>query len=210
MKKFFIFGTKGFAKEVEFIIFDNFGETSEVFFVAENDSPEIGTKINNRNVISEKEFYKIDEQKECFIAVGNPVIKKKILQKLDIYKNIFFPNLIHKSAVLDKRYVKMGKGNIICANTSITTNIEIGDFVHLNLNCTVGHDTIIGNFVTCSPACNISGNVKIGDLTYLGTNCIIIEKKTINNNIIVGAGCVIVKDLVEQGTYVGMPAKKIK
>ena len=210
MKKFFIFGTKGFAKEVEFIIFDNFGNGAEVIFVAADNDEDIGSTINGRYVISEYEFQKINDTKECLIAVGNPVIRNKIYQKLKDDKNVSFPNLIHKSAIFDSRYVQLGEGNIICPNTSITTNIKIGNFVHINLNCTIGHDTVIEDFVTCSPASNISGNVKIGQLSYLGTNCIIIEKKTIIENVTIGAGCVIVKDLLESGTYVGIPAKKIK
>jgi sugar O-acyltransferase (sialic acid O-acetyltransferase NeuD family) len=210
MKTKYIFGTKGFAKEVEFILYDNLGYRANVVFVAENDSEDLGTSINTRSVISEEEFFSITEDVECFIAVGNPAIKKKIFNKLKDKGNISFPNLIHKSVVLDDRYVQLGIGNIVCSNVSITTNIKIGNFVHINLNCTVGHDTVIGDFVTCSPACNISGNVEINDLTYLGTNCIIIEKKKIAENVVIGAGCVVVKDLLEAGTYVGMPAKKIK
>jgi sugar O-acyltransferase (sialic acid O-acetyltransferase NeuD family) len=210
MKKFFIFGTKGFAKEVEFIIFDNFGHNTEVFFVAENGNENIGSKINNRDVISESEFSKLQEMKECFIAIGNPGIKKTIFEKFKNDKNIYFPNLIHRSVVLDSRYVKMGKGNIVCPNASITTNIEIGDFVHINLSCTIGHDTIIADYVTCSPGSNISGNVYIDEMSYLGTNCTIIEKITLAKNVVVGASCLVVRDLLEPGTYVGIPARKIK
>jgi len=210
MRKFFIFGTKGFAKEVEFMLFENYGLNVEVVFVAADNDEDVGSKINGRYVISEQEFQKTNEKKECFIAVGNPIVRKKIYDKLKDDENISFPNLVHKSAILDSRPVEIGEGSIICSNTSITTNIRIGKFVHVNLNCTIGHDTIIEDFVTCSPASNISGNVKIGQSAYLGTNCIIIEKKTIAANVTIGAGCVVVKDLLESGTYVGMPAKKIK
>lgn len=210
MLKKYIFGTRGFAKEVELILHHNLGNNAEVFFVAENNSEDLNSTINNRQVISEEQFFAINEKVECFIAVGSPAIKKKIHLKLKDKTNISFPNLIHKSAVLDERFVEMGIGNIICSNVSITTNIKIGNFVHINLNCTVGHDSVIDDYVTCSPACNISGNVIINDLTYLGTNCIIIEKKKIVSNVIIGAGSVVIRDLLEAGTYVGAPTKKIK
>jgi len=210
MKTKYIFGTKGFAKEVEFILHDNLGDNAIVVFVAENNSEDLHTTINGRRVISEEQFFSLNEELECFIAVGSPAIKQKIYSKLKDKINVSFPNLVHKSVVLDQRYVSMGIGNIICSHVSITTNIVIGNFVHINLNCTVGHDTTIEDFVTCSPASNISGNVHIKELSYLGTNCIIIEKKTIGTNVIIGAGAVVVKDLLESGTYVGMPCKKIK
>lgn len=210
MKTKYIFGTKGFAKEVEFILQDNLGDDASVVFVAENNSEDLNTTINGRKVISEEQFFRLNDPLECFIAVGSPAIKQKIFYKLKDKSNISFPNLIHKSVVFDKRFVSMGVGNIICSHVSITTNIYIGNFVHINLNCTVGHDTKIEDFVTCSPASNISGNVLIKELSYLGTNCIIIEKKIIASNVIIGAGAVVVRDLLESGTYVGMPCKKIK
>lgn len=209
MKKY-IFGTKGFAKEVEFIIFENYGATQEVIFVAEDNSEDLGSVINGRKVISESEFLNVSDQVECFIAVGSPKIKRKIYNKLAYKKNISFPNLIHKTAVLDNRYVYFGFGNIICSYASLTTNIKLGNFVHINLNSTIGHDTIIEDFVTISPGVNVSGNVVLQELSYLGTNCTIIEKKTIGKDVIIGASAVVVKDLLEAGTYVGMPAKKIK
>lgn len=210
MKKAYIFGTKGFAKEVEFILYDNYGALSDVTFVAENNSEDLNTKINGREVISEESFFNLSETVDCYIAVGSPSLKKKIYSKLKDKENISFPNLVHKSVVMDNRFVELGQGNIICSNCSITTNIKIKNFVHINLNCTLGHDSVIEDFVTCSPGCNISGNVLINDLTYLGTNCIIIEKKKITSNVIIGAGSVVIKDLLEAGTYVGAPTKKIK
>lgn len=213
MKKY-IFGTRGFAKEVEFMIVSTLGSNSlvpiEIIFVGEDESEDLNAPINGRQVISESEFFKITDNVDCFIAVGSPNAKKKIVDKLIGKANIFFPNLIHPTVVYDKRYTAMGQGNIICSHASLTTNIKLGNFVHINLNCTVGHDTNIGNFVTASPGANISGNVTIEDLVYLGTNSIIIEKKKIEKNVIIGAGTVVIKDILEAGTYVGMPAKKIK
>jgi sugar O-acyltransferase (sialic acid O-acetyltransferase NeuD family) len=209
MKKY-IFGTKGFAKEVEFIIFENFGLLQEVIFVAEDNSEDLGTKINNREVISESEFLNILEDVECYIAVGSPRIKRKIYNKLAHKTNITFPNLVHKTVISDTRYVYSGFGNIICSHVSLTTNIKLGNFIHINLNSTIGHDTVIEDFVTISPGVNVSGNVILRELSYLGTNSTIIEKKIIGNDVIIGAGAVVVKDLLEAGTYVGMPAKKIK
>ena len=42
----------------------------------------------------------------------------------------------------------IGEGTVICAGTIITCNIKIGDFVTFNLLCSVGHDTIINDFIT--------------------------------------------------------------
>lgn len=209
--KRYIFGTKGFAKEVEYMLTELYPKNSiEIIFVAEDSSEDVGTRINGREVISEYNFNSCNDQMMCYIAVGNPAVRLKIYNKLKNKTNISFPNLIHRNAQYDKRYVNYGIGNIICSGVSMTTNIKIGNFVHINLNSTVGHDTIIEDFVTVSPSVNVSGNVVLQNCVYLGTNSTIIEKINICKDIIIGAGCVVVKSLTQQGTYVGIPAKKME
>src|SRR5690606_3619382 len=105
--------------------------------------------------------------------------------------------------------IRMGVGNIICHNSILTTNIDLGDFNIINLNCTIGHDSYIKNYVTLSPAVNVSGNVSIYDYSYIGTNVSIREKIYIGDKSIVGMGSAVVKDLQGFNTYVGVPAKSI-
>ncbi len=54
----------------------------------------------------------------------------------------------------------------------------------------------------------ISGGVKIGSNTLIGGGATIIQYKEIGKNIIIGAGSVVVNDLIEPGTYIGVPAKR--
>ena len=51
-------------------------------------------------------------------------------------------------------------------------------------------------------------------LGYLIENCMkifsIIEKKYLLHDIVIGANSVVIRDITERGTYVGVPAKKIE
>ena len=123
--------------------------------------------------------------------------------------DIKFATLIDPS-VEKSDYVTIGEGTIICAHTIITVNIEIGNHVIINLDCTVGHDDIIQDFVTLYPSVNVSGNVNIGHGSELGTGMQIIQGKKIGEYSIVGAGAVVVKDIPDRCTAVGSPAKPIK
>ena len=144
------------------------------------------------------------------ISVGTPKIKKQIVEK--IYNpHISYPTLIHPNVIIgDSDYVKIGKGCIICAGNMITTNIEINDFVILNLGCTVGHDVLINSYSAFMPSCNISGEVLIGEGVYCGTGVKIINQTSIGKFAIVGAGAVVTKPLPAYCTAVGVPAKVIK
>lgn len=139
------------------------------------------------------------------VAVGDPTLRKKIVESLPLAQHI---SLIHPSAYIGKE-VKIGKGAIICPKVCITTKIDLGDFAHLNLLSTIGHECKIGDYFTTAPGAKISGNCTIGQKVYFGTNSCVIEKKNICDEVIIGAGGVVVKDIRESGTYVGIPAKKI-
>jgi sugar O-acyltransferase (sialic acid O-acetyltransferase NeuD family) len=148
------------------------------------------------------------------LAVGEPKDKVKLLAE---FENIFgknysyIGNYVSKSAlILDATKVQTQEGFIMCANSIITTDVEIGKFVTINLNCTIGHDCKIGDFTTLAPSVNLSGNVSVGKRCYIGSNACIREKITICDDVIIGMGAVVVKDITESGTYVGNPLRKIK
>ena len=118
--------------------------------------------------------------------------------------------MIHPSVIIGDEHVAIGKGCIICAGSFITCNIDIKDFVILNLMCTVGHDTVINSYASFMPSVNISGEVVIHESVYVGTGAKIINQLEIGMQTIVGAGAVVSKSLPEKCTAVGIPAKPIK
>lgn len=211
-----IFGSAGFAKEVDWLIGEIAEKTNDNFtpdfFVSKTD---IGKSLNGTKIISEEEFFeiaKLGNSINVFLGVGNPVIKEKIYKSLHPFKNLSFPNLIHPNAIMDKRtgMISMGFGNIFFPSCVLTTHITIGNFVLFYLDCSVGHDTVIESFTTISPGCHISGNVKVGQTVYFGTGSVTVEKINIQSNAIIGAGATVIKSITEAGTYVGTPAKIIK
>lgn len=151
----------------------------------------------------ENECEGISKYHSTIIAIGDGAVRAKVFEQ---FKHLSFTNINFGSMYGD---VDMGVGNIICPGTILTTDIKLGHHNIFNLNCTIGHDCIIGDFVTMSPGANISGNVTIGNGCYIGTNAVIREKITICDNVVIGAGGVVVKDITEPGVYVGNPVKKI-
>ena len=57
---------------------------------------------------------------------------------------------------------------------------------------------------------NISGNIILGSRVLIGTGAQILQGLTICDDTIVGAGAVVTKNITEPGTYVGIPARRIK
>ncbi len=102
--------------------------------------------------------------------------------------------------------VHLGEGTIVCAGVIATTDITVGSHVAINLDCTIGHDTIIEDFVTTSPGCHISGCVTLGHGAYLGTGVSILEHVRIGRHTVLGAGAVATRDVPDYALAVGVPA----
>lgn len=211
MEKIVIIGAGGFGREVKMLIDQiNLKENKYEFLGFYDDGFEKGTSINYNEVLgSIDDLAKIDYKINVVVAIGSPDIKRKIVEKL-INPNISFPTLIHPSVLIGSEFVSIGKGCIICAGNIITCNIEIKDFVILNLMCTVGHDTTIHSYASFMPSVNISGEVVIHEEVYVGTGAKIINQLEIGKQTIVGAGAVVSKSLPERCTAVGIPAKPFK
>ena len=211
MEKIAIIGAGGFGREVKMLI-DQINQTDKKYeFIGYyDDGMEKNTTINQNIVLGNiEDLNAVQEKINIVIAIGSPETKKAIFEKIT-NKNIKFPTLIHPSVIIGNEGVSIGKGCVICAGSIITCNIQIKDFVIINLMCTVGHDTVIHSFSSFMPGVNISGEVEIYEEVYVGTGAKIINQLQIGAQTIVGAGAVVSKSLPEKCTAVGIPAKVIK
>ena len=152
---------------------------------------------------------KIKEQNndiEFVIGIGNNKTRKDIAEN---YPDLNYYTAIHPSSqiALD---VKIEDGTVIMANACINTSTTIGKHCIINTGAIIEHDNIIEDYVHISPNATLCGTVKIGELTHIGAGSTIKNNTKICSNCIIGAGAVVVKNIEEEGTYVGVPVKKIK
>ena len=212
-----VFGAGGVAREVSWMLHDvwqamDMSASTRAFVVADKDwTP--SQSVDDVSVISESEFIKrySKEPIEVYVAVGMPDVKRRILAFLRAHSHASFPNLIHPKASMDRRFKKviLGQGNIIYPAVSFTTDISIGDFVHINPSATVGHECRIGNCCTLCPGVHVSGRVTLGEGCFVGAGAVIREGVSIAPNCVIGAGAVIIRSIAESGRWVGIPAKRL-
>lgn len=212
LKKLIIAGVGGFGREVAWLVerINEKGPTWNLLgFV--DDNPLLQSHLINGYKVLGTTDSVINYTDVYFVcAVGNAVVRKKIIDKLtSLNPNIKFAILIDPTVEISK-LVSIGEGSIICAHSIITVNIEIGKHVIVNLDCTIGHDAVLKDYVTLYPSVNVSGTTVLGECTEIGTGTQIIQGKTIGHHSIVGAGAVVVRDIPDKCTAVGMPAKPIK
>jgi sugar O-acyltransferase (sialic acid O-acetyltransferase NeuD family) len=114
--------------------------------------------------------------------------------------------LVHPSATVGAD-VRLGPGTVVCAGARLTTNIQTGRHVHVNLGSTVGHDSTLGDYVTVNPLVAISGSVALGDEVMMGTHSAILQGLTIGARSVAGAGACVVKDVPPDTVVKGVPAR---
>lgn len=212
MKELYIIGSGGFGREVAWLV-ERVNQVNPswnlVGFIDDNPNT-WGTECNGYEVLGGTEILNnSDDEVWVVCAVGAAKTRKKIVEKIQNMEHVKFATLVDPS-VINSSYVEIGEGSIICAGTILTVNITVGKHVIINLDCTLGHDDVIEDYVTIYPSVNVSGNVKVGTMTELGTGAKIIQGMDVSSEVILGAGAVVSKSLREPGTYVGIPAKKIK
>lgn len=202
-----IIGAKGFAKEVLEVLHQLNQMTNVVFYDDVNmDMPEIlYNKFPILKSFSEVELYFKEVDNKFTIGIGNPVLRKNLYDKFTSFGGQFVSTISPKASIGHFGNI-IEEGSNIMTGTVITNDITIKKGVLINLNCTIGHDCVIGEFVEMSPGVHVSGNCTIGDYSVLGTNATVLPKVLIGRNVIVGAGSVVTKDVPDNSLVVGVPA----
>lgn len=213
-----ILGNGGFARELVASV--KYQEKSDraidEFFHYEDDENSTAVDKLSANYSSGK----------IFMGVANPHLKKKWAEELEGH-GITFQNqdkCHYGGTILDKAGCHVGGGSILCAGTVLTTDVQLGNHVLMNLNSTAGHGVRIGDYVTIAPGCHINGEVEIGECCEIGSGTVINPYVKLPPNGIIGSGSVVLKtpDLyaifneqnfgktIESYVMVGNPAKVIK
>jgi len=141
-----------------------------------------------------------------FIAVGDNLLRNKIYEGLQS-KNLSSINAIHPSAVIDASATIAAKGVMIAANVTVNPLASIATGAICNTGCIIEHECVVGEFAHIGPGAVLCGNVKIGDGTFIGANAVIRQGITVGKNAMIGAGAVVVKDIPDNVTVTGVPAK---
>lgn len=178
---------------------------SNIAFLDDNDSinycmdfPIIGKSIDAKKYVDY----------DFVVAVGNAKVREKLLLYLT-ENRLNIPAMIHPKAVI-ARDVIIGNGTVIMAGAVINSGSRIGAGCIVNTGATIDHDNIIEDFVHVSVGCHLAGTVMVGKFTWIGIGAIVSNDIQICENCMLGAGAVVVKNIDEEGTYIGVPAQKIE
>ena len=154
-------------------------------------------------ILASVESYCPCEEDVFVVALGEPEYKRKYAEII-AKKGGRFSSIIHPTAYVGKN-VKIGVGCIICPNTTITNDTEIGDHVIINIGASVNHDNRIGEGSTICPGVRLAGRVSIGRDVFIGTGALLIPDVKLGDYVFVAAGAAVTKSF-DKGRIMGVPA----
>ncbi len=199
-KEVIIIGASGHGKVIADIIEKSSDRVFGFLDDADNLTTVFGYPVMGK--VSDCEKYK---NKYFIIAIGNNEIRRRISAT---YKELKYYTAIHPTAVLSKD-IKLGCGTAVMANAVVNASAVIGNHCIINTGAIIEHDNILEDYVHISPKAALGGTVRVGKNTHIGIGATVRNNINICDDCIIGAGAVVVKDIVNSGTYVGVPVKEL-
>ena len=202
--KLIIIGASGHGKVVADIAI-KINKWQSITFLDDDES--IKTSMGLEVIGKTADAFINKDEADFFVAIGSNITRGKIQEKL-IEQGLNVVSLIHPSAIIGTD-VEIGIGTAVMAGVVINSSSRIGKGCIINTSSSLDHDNMIEDYAHISPGVRTAGNVGIGKGTWLGIGSVVSNNVNICSGCKVGAGAVVVKDITEPGTYVGIPVRKI-
>ena len=201
--KLIIIGASGHGKVVADIAI-KMNKWQSIAFLDDDESikASMGLEVIGKTI----DAFTYKDEADFFVAIGSNATREKIQEKL-IEEGLNIVSLIHPSVVIGTD-VEIGIGSVVMAGVVINSSTRIGKGCIINTSSSLDHDNMIEDYVHISPGVNMAGTVKVGNGSWIGIGSVISNNVNICSGCKVGAGAVVVKDITEPGTYVGVPVRR--
>lgn len=202
-KAVIVIGASGHGKVVADIVRQS-GDTVLGFL---DDADGLPNKICGIPILGKTAEFKKYPNVEFVIAIGNASIRRKIAESM---AGVGWYTAIHPTAVISSMDTSIGAGSVVMANAVVNPSAQIGQHCIINTTAVVEHDCRVGDFAHISVGAKLGGTVVIGENTWVGIGAVTRNNLTVCPDCTIGAGAIVVKNITESGTYVGVPARKLK
>jgi sugar O-acyltransferase (sialic acid O-acetyltransferase NeuD family) len=141
------------------------------------------------------------------IGIGSGPVRRAVDRRLQA-AGFNSPVIRHPSATIGSA-TTLSPGSCLWAGARLTTNVRVGRHVHVNQNATVGHDTVLADYVTLNPSAAVSGSVSAAEGALVGAGAVVLQGRALGRDTIVGAAACVTRNVRDRETVVGVPARTL-
>jgi sugar O-acyltransferase (sialic acid O-acetyltransferase NeuD family) len=138
------------------------------------------------------------------IGIGNNIFRKRIAE--EVLKDKRFISTFSANSICHSSS-NIGEGSQVMSGAVIQMGTVIGSHSVINTSASVDHDCILEKYTFIGPNATLCGGVTVGECSFIGAGATILPYITIGKNCMIGAGSVVTKDIPDNTTAYGNPAK---
>lgn len=105
------------------------------------------------------------------------------------------------------RTATIGQGAAVLRGAIVGAFAEVGEGAIINTGASIDHNCVIGPYTHIAPGTHLAGNVEVGAHALLGVGASVVPGIRIGAGATVGAGAVVISDVPDGRTVVGVPAR---
>jgi sugar O-acyltransferase (sialic acid O-acetyltransferase NeuD family) len=186
--KYVVFGTGGAAKELIGYVLDDGHEVVLAVSTEPFNNPAFDIPVVEKLEYPEEDWHYL-------MGVSEPALKRKFVAG-NLNRWVSF---VHSTAYVS-RFAKVGRGCILTPQVTIVGDAALGDFVFINTNGTVGHDSTVGSYTCMMPNTEVCGNCVVGEDVFMGIGSYVLPGKKVGDGAKISAGSVIRNDVAPRST----------
>jgi len=139
------------------------------------------------------------------VAIANTTIRARVAAHAEAQG--FTPAvLVHPNAQVGSRSVVLGPGTVVAANAILTTDVSVGRHVHIDRGVLIGHDCVLGDFVSVYPAAVIAGTVTMGAGSPFPSNAPVFQRLSIGAHAFGASGALAIRPVPSAPTAAAVSA----
>ncbi|MGE3108680.1 MAG: NeuD/PglB/VioB family sugar acetyltransferase [Phycisphaerales bacterium] len=165
-------------------------------------APRLGTLDDTRSLPA---LLRQHPSNAWILVIGDTGVRRRML-------NLVGPSapraatIVHPSAVVSPS-ATIGAGVFVGPRAVVHTRARIGNHAIINTGCIVEHECDIGENVHCAPGGVLGGRTRVGPDSLVGIGARTLPGAVIGAGAVVGAGAMVLKQVSDGTTVVGVPAK---